>query len=182
MNITAAEISSRFVTIGRVTRPFGRHGEVVVRPAADGPERFIEIERVYLGRDGEAPVEFDVRSVRIHKGFPTLALESIDGIGAAESLSGSEVFLPATDLPTLAEGSYYHYELVGLLAKDARRGELGIVDRVMSTGGTDLLVVRSEDSREILIPFCPDICPRVDLERGVVEVDAVEGLLDVNAD
>ena len=62
MNTAPAGKDTRFVAIGRVTRPFGRHGEVVVRPAAGDPARFADLDRVFLGRDGDVPQPFEVRS------------------------------------------------------------------------------------------------------------------------
>lgn len=180
MNTTPAVNDARFVAIGRVTRPFGRHGEVVVRPAAGDPARFAELEQVFLAREGEAPRPFEVRSMRVLKGLPTLGLENVEGIGEAESLKGSDVLLPAGDIPALDEGSFYHYELVGLCAVDAQGGAIGVVEDVMDTGGTDVLVIRGPGGDEVLVPFCTDLCPRVDLGRGVVEVAAIDGLLDAN--
>ena len=182
MNTTPAAKDTRFVAIGRVTRPFGRHGEVVVRPAAGDPARFSQLDRVFLAREGEEPRPYEVRSMRVLKGLPTLGLETVEGIGEAESLKGLDVLLPADDIPTLDDGSYYHYELVGLRAVDAARGPIGVVEDVMTTGGTDVLVVRAPGGEEILVPFCSDLCPRVDLDRGVLEIAAIDGLLEANAE
>ena len=57
-----------------------------------------------------------------------------------------------------------------------------MVEEIMTTGGTDLLVVRDAKTGETLIPFCEAICRSIDTERSRVEVDVPEGLVALNAD
>ena len=82
----------------------------------------------------------------------------------------------------LPEGSYFHFRLRGCDVWDVRTGYLGVVEDVHPTGGTDLLVVRAPDGGERLIPFCRDICRRIDIGEGRIDVDAPEGLITLNAD
>jgi 16S rRNA processing protein RimM len=56
---------------------------------------------------------------------------------------------------------------------------LGTVEDVVSTAGTDLLVVRRDDGNELLIPFVSQFVPDVDLDARRVVVDPPEGLLDL---
>ena len=55
--------------------------------------------------------------------------------------------------------------------------KLGTVLELMRTGGTEILVVKS-DEREYLIPFAETICTEVDVENKLIKVDAPEGLLE----
>jgi 16S rRNA processing protein RimM len=41
----------------------------------------------------------------------------------------------------------------------------------------DVLAVRSEQGREVLVPFVSEIVPEIDLDGGRVLVDPPEGLL-----
>lgn len=174
---------SDLVAIGRVARSQGRLGEVAIEPFADVPERFEGLERVFLegleGPGGE-PTPFAVDSVRVHKGRPVLKLAGVSDIGAARALSGKEVRVPESELEPLPEGSYYHFEMKGLEVVDRELGHLGEVEDVLSTGGTDVLVVRGADGEENLVPLCAEICPRIDPRRGRIEIDAPEGLLGLN--
>jgi 16S rRNA processing protein RimM len=60
-----------------------------------------------------------------------------------------------------------------------KRQRLGTVEDVVSTAGTDLLVVRRDDGNELLIPFVSQFVPDVDLDARRVVVDPPEGLLDL---
>lgn len=169
------------VTVGRIAKPQGRFGEVAINPASDSPERFIGLSRLFLERDGGRPEEFTVESMRIHKGRPIAKLTDISSIEMAQSLSGRGVAIPAAELEPTPDDTFYHYELVGLEAHDDRHGLLGRVTEILSTGGTDVVVVTAPDASEILLPLCSEICRRVDLDAGRLEIHAPDGLLDINA-
>ena len=50
----------------------------------------------------------------------------------------------------------------------------GTAESFIATGGTDVLVVRSTEGEELLLPFCSEICRRIDLDEGTIEVEAPE--------
>jgi ribosomal 30S subunit maturation factor RimM len=57
---------------------------------------------------------------------------------------------------------------------------VGVVEDVLSTGGTDLLVVREATGGEALVPLCREICRRIDVPGGRIEAEVPEGLLELN--
>lgn len=168
------------VSIGRVAKAQGRFGEVVVQPFTDAPERFETLERVFLEAESGEPVPRAVESMRLHKGRPVLKLEGVSDIGGAETLAGREIRVPASELEPLEDGSFYHYELLGLEVFDRVRGLVGVVEEVLTTGGTDVLVVRGGGGDEALVPLCQEICRTIDLRAGRIELEAPEGLLSLN--
>ena len=74
---------------------------------------------------------------------------------------------------------FYDHQLAGLTAvvhsTDERVGE---VTEVLHSGAQDLLVVRRDDGREVLVPFVSALVPQVDLDAGRVLVVDQPGLLD----
>ena len=101
------------VAIGRVVRPHGRHGEVVVEPWTDTPERFPQLRRAYLRR-GASDTEVKVAGCRAHQGRYLLKLEGVDSIDEAEQLRDGQLTIDESELPELPDGSYYHHELIGM--------------------------------------------------------------------
>jgi 16S rRNA processing protein RimM len=172
---------SELVAIGSIARSQGREGEVAVNPLTDFPERFAGLSRVFLEGESGEPVAYALESARLHKGRPVVKLAGVSSIGEARLLAGKEIRIPASELVSLPDGSFYHFQISGLDVIDRRHGRLGIAEEILSTGGTDIIVVRSPDGSELLLPFCSEICRRVDLDGGYVEVEAPEGLIDLNA-
>ena len=158
------------VTIGRIVRPQGRKGEVVVEPLSDRPDRFPSLRQAFVaGQDGSGrPVQ--VREAWPHKGRFVLKLEGVDSIDEAERYRGLDLRIPEEDLSALPEGSYYHHQLRDLRVEDAGGREVGRVADVMKTGGeADVLVVRGANG-ETLIPLADAFVRAVDLEGGRVVV------------
>jgi 16S rRNA processing protein RimM len=160
---------AELVTIGRVVKPQGRKGELLVEPLSDRPDRFPTLRRVYLpGPAGGARVA-QVANCWPHKGRFVVKLEGVDGIDAAETLRGSELRIAEDELLPLPEGSYYHHQLRGLRAVSPA-GELGEVAEVLETGaGAVVLVVRGA-AGESLLPFASGVVRRVDLAAGRIEL------------
>jgi 16S rRNA processing protein RimM len=155
---------SQMVLVGRVVRPQGRRGEVVVLPLTDREDRFAAPGRAFLaGPDGQAR-EMRVTASWPHKGRVVLKLEGVDSIDDAERLRGCELRIEEADLPPLPDGSYYHHQLAGLRVLDESGDALGVVESVMETGGeARVLVVRGPEG-ELLVPFASSFVRAVDLE------------------
>ncbi|MGH9323872.1 MAG: ribosome maturation factor RimM [Vicinamibacteria bacterium] len=169
------------VAVGRIARSQGRHGEVAVEPWTDSPERFFRLNRVYLEGEGGEPVPLSIESARIHRGRPVIKLSGIFDIGQAEALRGKELRIPESELEPLPEGSFYRFQIRGLAVKDRLHGEIGVVEDLLETGGTALLVVRGRGGEETLVPLCSEIVRNVDVTGGAIEIEAPEGLLSLNA-
>lgn len=168
------------VVIGRVARPFGRRGEVVVEPLSDGCDRFFDLETAEVGLPGAEGVRRALASVRILKGRPVVRFDGVADIAAAEALRRSEIRIREEERARLGAGRFYFDDLVGCRAEDPGGDPLGEVTGVEDTAGPCLLVLRREDGGEALVPFVEAICPEVDLEAARIVMALPEGLAEVN--
>lgn len=158
------------VAIGRIDRPQGRKGEVVVTPFSDRPDRFPNLERAFVPGPGGRGRALEVTARWPHKGRWVLKLRGVDSIDAAEGLRGLELRIGEEELAPLPEGSFYHHQLRGLEVRDADTGErLGVVRELLETGGTPLLAVDT-DSGESLIPLARQFVRGVDLAERTARV------------
>jgi 16S rRNA processing protein RimM len=176
--MTATRVFSELITIGRVVKPQGRKGELVIEPFSDRPGRFSELRRVFLPGEGDAVVEWQVESQWPHKSRVVLKLTGVDSIDDAERLRGMDVRIPEEDLDVLPQGSYYHYQLQGLRVEDESGADMGAVADILKTGaGADVLVVRGP-AGESLVPLVSSFIKEVDLRGGRL-VAAPPELIDV---
>jgi 16S rRNA processing protein RimM len=95
-------------------------------------------------------------------------LAGISDRSAAEGLRGQLVEVDRSSLPPLAEGEYYHADLIGLPCVDRQGTAVGIVSAVENYGAGDLLEVERDDGKRALIPFRPGVA---DLEDGRIILD-----------
>jgi 16S rRNA processing protein RimM len=168
------------VLVGRIARPQGHRGQVVVNPATDFPdERFAAGAVLHTLREGRVD-RLTVVAMRMHQGRPVLTLEDVGTMTEAQALAGLELRVPETALAALPEGTYYEHDLVGcvLVTRDGR--ELGTVRAVEGGGGTTRLVAGSGGG-ELQVPLVHEICVRIDIVERRIVVEPPEGLLDLNA-
>ena len=157
--------------VGRILAPWGIRGEVKVEVLTDFPERFAPRKVVYLNT---SPLE--IESCRYHKQQLILKLATIDSIEAAEKLRGQSLTIPGSELHTLPEGQYYAFQLIGLKVVTTGGKTLGRVTDIMPTGSNDVYIVEGKQG-EILIPAIEDVVKSIDLKKGKMVIEVIEGLL-----
>jgi 16S rRNA processing protein RimM len=168
------------VLVGRIARPHGHRGQVIVDPATDFPEeRFAAGAILHTLRDGR-PGTVTIAAMRIHQGRPVLALEGVETMDGAELLAGLELRVPESELTALPEGTYYEHDLIGcrLVTTDGR--EVGTV-RTIEGGGGMIRLIAGSGRGEIQVPLVHEICVAIDVVHKRIMIDPPEGLLDVNA-
>lgn len=165
---------SEFIAIGRILAPWGVNGKLKVKVLTDFPERFTPGARVYIKQQA-----MTVGEVAWHKGMALVKIETVEDIKKATNLVGEDIEIQVGQLRPLPEGSYYHFELVGLTVFTATGKRLGRITGVLSMAGNDNYVVKGEGG-EILIPAVADVIKAIDLEKRTMTIEAIPGLLELN--
>jgi len=167
------------LVVGRIIRPHGLHGEVVVDVRTDSPGQRYAVGTA-LSTDPAAAGPLTIEQLRPHQGRLLIVFEGVADRDAADRLRG---VLLCVDSQTVAEPSdldeFNDHQLVGLRAQSPTGAHLGEVVRVEHAPASDLLVVRLPDGRTGLVPFVRAIVPEVDLAGGRLVVAAPEGLFDL---
>lgn len=170
------------VLVARIGKPHSLHGEVTVQTHTDDPEgRYVEgaVFSTQAVPGSGVPKELTLRSARLHKGIWLLGFAEIPDRTGAESLRGTKLFAEVSDLVETDDEGWYEDELVGLRVFDPSGAALGEVVGLDVGAAQDRLVIRLADGVEAQVPFVEAIVPRVDIEAGVVVVDAPAGLFDI---
>ena len=87
---------------------------------------------------------------------------------AAEKLRGTALTVPRSALPPLAEGEYYHADVIGLAAVSDAGEALGTVVAIENFGAGDVLEIERSDGRRFMVPMREEAVPAWDAERLVV--------------
>lgn len=135
------------IALAAVAGAQGIGGEVRLKLFSEGVESLSRHELLYVGG-----AERRLLSIRDGGKVAVARFEGIADRSAAEALRGSLVEIDRSALPPLAEGEYYHADLIGLACVDLD-GAVGTVVAVENFGAGDLLEVEREDGRRSLIPF-----------------------------
>ncbi|MGW1676761.1 ribosome maturation factor RimM [Saccharopolyspora sp. NPDC002376] len=176
-----AEPELETLAVGRIVRPHGVRGELVVEVLTDSPElRFAPGSVLGTQRRGKGRGQnLIVAAARPHAGRLLLRAEGVDGREAAEDLRGVTLTVTTDVLEPIEDPDEFHdHELVGLRAVQVSGDEVGEVSEIVHTPAGELLVLRTADDREVLVPFVAEIVPEIDLAAGKLVIDPPEGLLD----
>jgi 16S rRNA processing protein RimM len=92
---------------------------------------------------------------------------------AAEALRGQVLHVERSELPPLAEGEYYHADLIGLLAVSSTGEPLGHVATVENYGAGDILEIEKPDGKTFMVPMRPEAVPEWNAERAVIDAGYV---------
>ncbi|WP_026929046.1 ribosome maturation factor RimM [Glycomyces tenuis] len=164
------------VVVGRIVRPHGVRGEVIVEVRTDDPDARFRPGTEYDTPKGTLRAE----TVRWHQGRPMLTFAGVTGREAAEALRGTEltVELPSEDLPSDGE-EYHDTELIGLRVVEGDGTEIGTIARVDHGPAYETLVVKRRGTHPALIPFVDEMIDDIDTEAGTVVVELPPGLLEL---
>jgi 16S rRNA processing protein RimM len=150
------------VALAAVAGAHGIGGEVRLKLFAEGLDSLRRHKQVRVG--GRALVLVSLRDAK----QPIARFAGIGDRAAAEALRGQLVTIPRSTLPTLADGEYYHADLIGLPCEDAAAAALGTVVAVENFGAGDLLEIEKPDGRRALVPFRTGIA---DWRDGRIVID-----------
>jgi 16S rRNA processing protein RimM len=165
-------VPPEFLIVAHILAPWGIKGEIKVEVVTDFPERFTPGRKVYLNG---SPLE--IESCRQHKHHLLLKLATINSIEAAEKLKGHDLTVPSSELQALPEGQYYTFQLIGLKVVTTKGKLIGRLTDILTTVSNDVYVVKGKRG-EILIPAIEDVVKSINLEKGKIVIEAIEGLLD----
>ena len=138
----------RRIALAAVAGAHGVKGELRLKLFSDSADNLARHEKLYVGG-----VERRLLAVRDGGKTATARFEGISDRSAAEGLRGLLVEVDRSALPPLAEGEYYHADLVGLPVFGTAGDQLGVVTAVENYGAGDLLEIENGEGKRSLIPF-----------------------------
>ena len=161
-------MSDKPVTLAAITGAHGVTGEVRLKLFGEG---VAALKRYRAFCDSK----LTVTSLRDDsKGGAIVRFAEITDRTAAEKLRGTALTVPRSTLPPLAEGEYYHADLLGLPAVSTTGEALGECIAIDNFGAGDVLEIRKPDGKRFMVPMKVDAVPEWDGLRIVIEAAYVE--------
>jgi 16S rRNA processing protein RimM len=168
---------AELLVVGRINRPHGVRGAVIVEGISDWPERFRPGARLLLEAAPSRFEEVTVQSCSPHKGGLLMSLSGVADRDSAEGLRGCLLFIPADEAAPLEEKEYWIHDLIGMSVVNEEGGRLGVVTDYSSGTTQDLLLVEDNNGKDFAIPFVSEFIKRIDRESSAITVRVIEGLV-----
>ena len=158
-----------YLIVGEILKPQGVRGEIKVRPITNDPDRFFDLEKVYL-KQGERYVARGMDCVRVHEGFAYITMEGVNDRNAVETLRGALLYVKREEAVELDEDENFICDLVGCIAYDKKGERIGKLREVLQPGANDVYIFDTARG-EMLLPALRRVILEVDVQNAKMILD-----------
>jgi 16S rRNA processing protein RimM len=162
--------------VGQVLKPQGIKGEIKVKSISPESDRFKNLKKIYIQKENLE--SYSIASVRISNKFVFLKLLGISNREEAESLRGYDILIDKSDLIELLPDEYFVHDLIDCTVFSEEGFELGKIVEISQLRSNDIYIVKNKIGNEILIPAVKNVIKQVDLEKKIITVHLLEGMID----
>ena len=156
------------VALAAVAGAHGIQGEVRLKLFA---ESAASLERHKVFEAGGRTLT--LRSLRPDKAGAIARFAEVADRTAAERLRGTVLTIARADLPPLAEGEYYHADLIGLVVVSTDGASVGTIVAIENFGAGDVIEIEKPDRRTFMVPLThaavPEIGDRIIIDAAFVD-------------
>ncbi len=162
--------------MGRLGRPRGVDGEIAVYPLTDFPDRFLEMNSVFVSRPN-GWIEYQIESSELVGGRPVIKLQTVDTPEAAMELANCELAVPRTQLVPLEKDQYYVFDLIGCEVIEEGSGRaIGTIADVQRYPANDVYLIGDTEGHRWLCPAVTDFVRSIDIAAHKIVINPA-GLL-----
>ena len=165
----------QYLKVGVISSTHGIRGEVKVFPTTDSPQRFETLKNVIL-ETGKQQIPLEIAGIKYFKQFVIVKFKGIDNINDIEKYRGMELYVSREDAVELEDDEFYIADLIGMKVV-TEDGDLGVLKDIMETGANDVYIIDTDKYGEILLPAIHDCILDVDVEKNIMTVHLLEGLV-----
>jgi 16S rRNA processing protein RimM len=163
--------------VGVITQTHGIKGEVKVFPTTDDVNRFKKLKNVILDT-GKENLELEIEGVKFFKQYAILKFKGIDNINDIEKYKGKSLLVTRENAVKLKKNEYFIADMIGMKVVTEDESEFGTLVDVMATGANDVYVIETIDKKEVLLPAIKQCVLDIDIEKQIMKVHIMKGLLD----
>lgn len=141
-------MAEKRITLAAIAGAHGTGGEVRLKLFAESLDNFKRFKTFDAGGK-----QLTLKTVHQTGKMPIARFSEIADRSAAEALRGAELTVSRDALPPLAEGEYYHADLMGLLCVSESADPVGEVIAIENFGAGDILEIRKPDGSDFMVPM-----------------------------
>ena len=170
-------MKNEYFYLGHITKPFGIKGQLCCYFDTDEPEKYVNLDAVFLDLDGEK-LPYLIEDIQ-YRGANTFVIKFQDvDEEEAKGLVKAEMYLPLSELPPLTGNKFYFHEVIGFHVIDEEKGDIGVCQDFIDISHNPIMQI-DHDGKEILIPAIDEVFKNVDRENHQIHIAAPEGLIGI---
>ena len=159
------------VCIGKIVAAHGIKGEVKVRGVNQNP---LDLDKYGEVENFDASKKFSIKVVGLVSTNARVKIAGITTRNDAEALIGTELYVPRSALPQLAEEEFYLSDLIGLnVCLKTPDKIIGKVVAFQNYGAGDIIEIKINGQKETeMLPFTKAYVPTIDIDAGYIIVSS----------
>ena len=162
-----------YIHIGKIVNTHGIKGEIRILSDFKYKEKVFQIgKKIYIGKSKEEAI---INSYRYHKIFDMITIKDINNINDVLKYKGKNIYTTREDL-NLNKNEYLSEDLIGLDVEVDKKIIGKIIDYIKDKHQDKLVVNKNE--KKYIVPFVCDIIETIDLDKHVIIIKNIKGLLD----
>ncbi len=163
-----------FLVVGRVLRPHGIRGLVIVGSLTNQPHRF-DVGNQLLAGPERLPVT--IKSVQPYKGKLMMSFKEVNGIEQAASCRHYDLAIPSSEAGLPPEGEVWAYALEGLPVVDEAGSTVATAVAVVDNPAHELLHCKDLAGREFFVPMVSEFIAPIAPGATQITIFPIEGML-----
>ncbi len=169
-------MGKNFYLIARVISLIGKDGFVKVESYSGFQEGFEKLHKVYIDFWGDKKI-FTVENVKEYRNSFSIKFLNFDSQRDAQVLIGREVFVDDKDFLKLPGDHFFIDELIGskVFKNDKLLGE---ITEVLKMPANDVMSIKSDKGKEILLPIVLEIIENFDPGKKIMVIKEDYNLSD----
>ena len=171
-----------YLRVAKIISPHSLDGKLKIHVISDIAERFEKGGTLYLKLKDTYKKFIISNFIPIKNRIALLKLEGIDDRNGAEVIGKVEIFIDKMTADSiradLDEDSFFYQDLIDCTVLYEKK-DFGTVTGILEGGSVDILIIESKDKKQILIPFVDSMVDTSNIEKKIIEISPVEGLIDI---
>ena len=169
---------TKYISVGKILNFHGIKGEAKVGFTKNQEDFFCSLSEVFVKVEHNYK-PLVIENVRLHKNYALVKFEGINSINELMEYKGAFLYVEEETIrENLEEDEFLIDELVSLEVFDENNKKLGFVVGVSNNGASDLLAVKTNSKKIVLIPFVKAIVTDVSIKDKKIVINNIEGLVE----
>lgn len=172
--------SDELIAVGKILRAVGLEGFCSVEPFGFTLESLKMPCKVCIGIQENSSKDILLEELDFRPKNLVCRFQGILDKDSAESLRGNTIYVLKSELPSLGQDEYYHFELIGMKVYTDNSDEpIGTVSQVHNFPSADTIEIERSHRDSLLIPLTGESIIRIDksLQCIIFKHSFVEELL-----
>jgi len=167
--------NKKLIHVATFGHALGLRGEIKINIYTSNLESFKSLDQ-FLMEDGISKIVF--KSFRtIGKKYASF-VKGCEDRNTVEKYKGKKIFTLKENLPNINNNEYYVTDLIGCKVINTEKKDLGKIIDIKNFGAGDLMEIGKNNTKNFFIPMNSDNLVNIDLQKKIIIVDPILGLLD----